>query len=409
MKQIENNAISDLLVTFGTHEGMVGKNNEDFVVFAAFDSGIADHNGEAPSLFHLGIVADGVGGHSAGERASRLAASTIISYFAELKSLTLEQVNAHLSQAVMQANIALIDESTMEPTLRGMATTIAIVAIFDGLLFTAHIGDSRVYLYRKGALYQLTNDHSWVQEALEAGVITAEEARNHPHRNIIRRSLGTIEHVELDQVMMSSEDSHFWQGMPLSKNDMLLICSDGLTDMITDADIKLSLEAHAEQLPELIVELIDKANHAGGRDNTAVMVLKTSDTFRPNQTSPIPKPPQQVVHVAAGSQLLEEDQTFSLNEPVDRTIIPSPTILSVPTVPPKQVRPQNDDSHSSTHLLTTALPVSDDQEISPSFSQAPIPTPTTAENDHSQQRMISLIIGLALIIIVIALLFNSRF
>ena len=101
MKQIENNAVSDLLISFGTHAGMVGKNNEDFVAFAAFDSGVEDV--ETPVIFHLGIVADGVGGQTAGERASRLATNTIVSYFAELDSLTIEQVSVHLDKAITQA------------------------------------------------------------------------------------------------------------------------------------------------------------------------------------------------------------------------------------------------------------------------------------------------------------------
>lgn len=343
MKQIENNAVSDLLISFGTHAGMVGKNNEDFVAFAAFDSGADDV--DLPVIFHLGIVADGVGGQTAGERASRLATHTIVSYFAELENITIEQVTTHLEQAVTQANLAVLQEATEVPELRGMATTIAIVAILEGLLFTAHIGDSRIYLFRDTVLYQLTNDHSWVQEALEAGIISVEEARSHPNRNIIRRSLGTVEDVAVDLVMMSGQNSHFWQGMPLRKEDTLLICSDGLTDMISDYDVQCSLEEHPVQMSDLVMELIDKANHAGGKDNTTVMMLKTSDHFVPNRMMPIPpssKPVVQRVNLGA-----EPEQLTLVGKLIDRNTVAPPTIRSMPTVTSSMIRTYRNGANKS--------------------------------------------------------------
>ena len=337
MKQIENNAVSDLLISFGTHAGMVGKNNEDFVAFAAFDSGMDDV--ETPVIFHLGIVADGVGGQTAGERASRLATHTIVSYFAELESITIEQVTVHLDKAITEANTAVLREAREVPELKGMATTIAIVAILEGLLFTAHVGDSRVYLFRDDILYQLTNDHSWVQEALEAGIINVEEARTHPNRNIIRRSLGTVENVTVDLVMMSGENNHFWQGMPLRKEDTILICTDGLTDMISDYDVQLSLEEHTTQMSDLVVELIDKANHAGGKDNTTVMTIKTAENFVPNRMMPIPpslKPVVQRVNLGP-----EPEHLTLVGKSIDRNTVAPPTIRSMPTITPNMIRTYN--------------------------------------------------------------------
>ncbi len=288
MKQLSNNAVSDFMVSYGTHAGMVGKNNEDYVAFAAFDTGGGE--GDSPEILHLGIVADGVGGQTAGERASQVATNSIIAYFESIESMTIDDVGDHFEKAVTQANQAVIDEANEHTELKGMATTVAIVAILEGLLFTTHIGDSRIYLFRNDTLYQLTNDHSWVQEALQAGIISVEEARNHPNRNIIRRSLGTMKSVEVDQAMISAEGIHFWQGMPLRKDDAVLVCSDGLSDMINDYDIKLSIEREDTEVSEMVVELIDKANEAGGRDNITVILFKPATSFKPNRMMPIPPP-----------------------------------------------------------------------------------------------------------------------
>ncbi|MEM8863311.1 MAG: PP2C family serine/threonine-protein phosphatase, partial [Chloroflexota bacterium] len=334
MKQIEDNAVSSYLVSFGTHEGMVGKNNEDFVAFAAFDSGVDDV--EVPEIFHLGIVADGVGGQIAGERASKLATQTIVDYFADLESIQIEQVLVHLDKAISLANQTLIEESSETPEYKGMATTVAIVVILDGLLFTSHVGDSRVYLQRNGELYQLTNDHSWVQEALEAGIINVEEARKHPNRNIIRRSLGTMENVAVDQVMMSGQDSHFWQGMPLRKDDLLLICSDGLTDMISEYDVMATLEDKQSEVSEKVSELIDKANQAGGRDNTSVMLIKTAEDFKPNRLMPIAPSLKPTIH---RSILGPESETITfVGKAIDRNTFAAPTVRSMPRVSSDMIR-----------------------------------------------------------------------
>ncbi|MFK7801168.1 MAG: protein phosphatase 2C domain-containing protein [Anaerolineae bacterium] len=413
MKQIENNAVADLLISFGTHAGMVGKNNEDFVAFAAFDSGVEDV--ESPVIFHLGIVADGVGGQTAGERASRLATNTIVSYFANLESLTIEQVSVNLDKAITLANTTVIQEAKEVAELKGMATTIAVVAILEGLIFTAHVGDSRIYLFRDNTLHQITNDHSWVQEALEAGIINNDEARSHPNRNIIRRSLGTVDNVTVDQVMMSGQNSHFWQGMPLRKEDTVLICSDGLTDMISDFDVQLSLEEHTDQMSDLVVELIDKANHAGGKDNTTVMIVKTADNFSPNRMMPIAPSLKPIVHRSVSGP--EPEKLTLIGKSIDRNTVAPPTIRSMPTITPNMIRTYKDNGRTrmaiagdmptvksskgipkdkrptmKTHARASSLPLED----------APKPEETTVEDasvaDNTfQQFMIRFVIGLAVV------------
>lgn len=282
MKRVNLDENNPILIAHGTHEGMSGKNNEDSVSFVLYETN--------DSLFYLGIVADGVGGQSAGELASTMAIETIESYFDGLKEVTLDNLPDHLSTAIQKANHIVFDLAEKDTEMHGMATTVVISAILDGLLFTSHVGDSRGYLLRSEQLVQLTKDHSWVQEAMEAGLITSEEARTHPNRHIIRRSLGSLEQVEVDGKMLSNIDPVVWPGMPLQPGDIVLICSDGLTDMITDYDVSLSLEKNRGALPAAVNELIDKANMSGGRDNITVLIMEASQRFEPNSESPFPPP-----------------------------------------------------------------------------------------------------------------------
>lgn len=282
MKRAPLTESNPLLIGFGTHEGMTGKNNEDSVSFVLYET--------ADSLLYLAIVADGVGGQSAGELASTMAIETVEQYFDQLPEVSLDNLLDHIATAIQRANKIVFDLAEQDTDMHGMATTIVIGAILEGLLFTAHVGDSRAYLWRDEKLIQLTKDHSWVQEAMEAGLITNEEARVHPNRNIIRRSLGSLENVDVDRTMISSFDPPIWTGMPLKPRDMVLLCSDGLTDMITDYDVSLSLEKHRGALPAGVTELIDKANMSGGRDNITVLIIEASDRFEPHENPPFPEP-----------------------------------------------------------------------------------------------------------------------
>lgn len=304
MKTLTLHDYSEFRISYGTHPGMTGKNNEDFVDIVAFDANYPDEE----VVLYLGIVADGVGGQSAGERASRLATETIIDYFSHLDKISIDNILIHINKAVTKANNIVVEESNDIAEYSGMATTIAMVAILEGLLFTSHVGDSRIYMMRDDVLYQLTSDHSWVQEALEAGIISQDEAKTHPNRNVIRRSLGTLDTVIVDQVMMSSIGTHFWQGMPLRDGDHLLLCSDGLTDMISASAIRESVLRYKsdEDLESTVAELITKANEAGGKDNITVMLLSTGQDFTHNKVMPIPPPVNPVYHIQEEGDLDEK-------------------------------------------------------------------------------------------------------
>ena len=260
----------ELNIGMGSHEGMSGKHNEDSLGAFAYWA-----DGDEKIL--LGIVADGVGGQIAGEVASRLAVETVDGFFKNLKQLI--DINRHLEDAIVAANRAVYQASQENSQYRGMSTKMAITAVIDDRLYTAHVGDSRIYLFRNGKLRQISTDHTWAQEAIEAGLLTREQAKTHPNRNVIRRHLGGSPEVEVDHRLVLTEGQSTQemvdnQGASLRIGDTLLICSDGLTDMIPDASVHESIYNHYTDLPTATDELIDKANAAGGRDNITVVLLQ---------------------------------------------------------------------------------------------------------------------------------------
>jgi serine/threonine protein phosphatase PrpC len=260
----------ELNVAQNSHEGMSGKANEDSLgVFAWKYAG--------RQKLILGVVADGVGGQIAGEVASRLAVEAVDNYFSRLGRI--DNINNHLEESILGANNAVYEASRDNPDFRGMSTTIAMTAVIDDHLFTAHVGDSRIYLYRDGYLRQISVDHTWAQEAIEAGLLSPEQAKKHPNRNVIRRHLGGSAEVEVDHRLQlepgqSPVAARANQGMVIREGDTLLICSDGLTDMITDQSVIESLYNHYFDLDTCVNELIDKANKAGGKDNITVVILQ---------------------------------------------------------------------------------------------------------------------------------------
>jgi len=248
-----------------TDVGMVRQQNED-----AFH---AEEN--------LYIVADGMGGHNAGEVASALAVSTVRSG-ARMGIRTADQFR----ELVQQANTAIYTASLDDSTQSGMGTTFTGVAVIPGeepRILIANVGDSRTYLFRSGALTRLSVDHSYVQELVNEGIITPEEARVHPRRNIVTRAMGIDRFVQVDVF------SHL-----VRTGDRLVLCSDGLVDEVADIDIARVLTEHSD--PQDTAEaLVLVANANGGRDNTTVIVLDILDDIsapivfdEPDNTQPIP-------------------------------------------------------------------------------------------------------------------------
>jgi protein phosphatase len=215
----------------------------------------------------VAVLADGMGGYKAGEVASGMATSLVCSSLVQWLRSHCVPTPRELAQAmghcVDQANRAIFDASNGNPQYSGMGTTLVMVAVAGDQLVVGHVGDSRVYRLRGGQLQRLTRDHSMLQEQLDAGLITPAQAARSTNRNLVTRALG----VEAEVTLESRDHS-------LMYDDLLLLCSDGLTDMVDDEGIcDLLCHTHAS-LQEACHALVDAANAAGGRDNISVVLVR---------------------------------------------------------------------------------------------------------------------------------------
>lgn len=211
----------------------------------------------------LFIVADGMGGYKGGEIASKLAIDSVKSYIINNFNETnkeREKILDLVKNAVEYANMVVYEKSQEVEELNGMGTTIDVAIIQSGKLYIGHVGDSRVYRLRKEFFRKLTVDHSYVEQLLKQGNITKEEAYNHPKKNMLTKALGCTAYVEPDVMVKGYQ-----------KGDVLLMCTDGLTNMIREEQIFQILKDNPEQACDI---LVDKANENGGLDNiTAVIIL----------------------------------------------------------------------------------------------------------------------------------------
>lgn len=200
-------------------------------------------------------VADGMGGHNGGETASAGARDGLI---AALKGKS--PAPETLREGVVQVNAELFRQQASDDTLTGMGTTLSVIWMNEHYAFLAHVGDSRIYRFRDGHLEQLTDDHSLVGELVRAGYITAEQAENHPNKNVILRAVGTEASIDVDLATEARKPGDIW-----------LICSDGLHGMVSDSQMEAILTAHS---PDVCAQLLmDAALNAGGRDNVSVVLV----------------------------------------------------------------------------------------------------------------------------------------
>jgi protein phosphatase len=206
----------------------------------------------------LAIVADGMGGHSAGEVASRIAVDVVSRAYYENPG----GIQEALTSAVAEANRVIYEASLGDEKLRGMGTTCTALVLTNGSAISAHVGDSRLYLVRSGGIYLMTEDHSAVMEMVRRGLISIDEARTHPDKNVILRALGTNPEVDI---------TAWEEPFPIRAGDHLLLCSDGLYDLVGDEEIKSAVLAHDSQTAcEL---LIGMARDRGGFDNITVAIV----------------------------------------------------------------------------------------------------------------------------------------
>lgn len=223
------------------------------------------------------VLADGMGGANAGEVASALA----VDYFrAALDDLTdadfvsRKTVLDTLHHAIEDAHAQILDQARENPACAGMGATVVAVAIVNQHLLFVHAGDSRLYLFRNGKLEQLTRDHSLVQQQFELGLISSEERRSSPQKHIITHALG---------VDLGSDIA--WDETELHVGDQILLCSDGLTDMVDDDGIASALSETSNTLPERVEQLIERANANGGRDNISVVLLQAQRESQDDRSS----------------------------------------------------------------------------------------------------------------------------
>jgi len=249
-----------------TDTGKVREHNEDTI---AVDPDIG-----------LLVLADGMGGYNAGEVASGIAVKTIVNLVkeqVEREDLNVQDRDAGLSRptiilrdAIQRANKIIYQTARTQPQCEGMGTTVVAALFFDNRITIAHVGDSRLYRQRAGAdkLEQVTMDHSLLQELVDRGFYSAEEAQRAANKNYVTRALGVEPNVEVEI-----------QEVPVFKGETFILCSDGLSDMVEDEDIHLTINTFSANLDTVAKQLIQLANDNGGRDNVSVVMAHVLDAF----------------------------------------------------------------------------------------------------------------------------------
>ena len=212
----------------------------------------------------LNILADGMGGYNGGEVASKLAVLSAVIYlkenFDKTKEYKKEEILDILKKTIEYANHEVFYKAKHAEDLEQMGTTLEICLIYNERVFIAHIGDSRIYRIRKGIMRKITKDHSYVQTLVEDGTITKEEAEHHPKKNMLMKALGCEAKVEADIMVKGFQ-----------KDDVILICSDGLTNMVSEEQIHNIIDNDIENASRI---LIDEANNNGGLDNITLIIIK---------------------------------------------------------------------------------------------------------------------------------------
>lgn len=245
-----------------THVGVVRSGNED--------NFLVDHQ---RGIF---IVADGMGGHAAGEVASEMAVAIIADQVDGIRTLSRDGAAQRMSDSIRLANDRIFKRTVEEHDKRGMGTTVTVLILFARRYLIGQVGDSRAYLFRNGRLDQITKDHSYVQEQVDSGLLTPEQARTHPYSNVITRCVGANEEVTPDIYVGTIESG-----------DILLLASDGLTGMLEDSDLVNILKQ--EGGPDSWVDsMIADANRRGGLDNVTAVIIRIDEVDAPTGEHPLP-------------------------------------------------------------------------------------------------------------------------
>ncbi len=251
-----------------THPGMTGKNNEDRYAVSAYRL-----RGKDATRALLAVLSDGIGGHRAGEVAAEIAVETITKDVAESSAGDPVRILQHAIQAASQE---IFELARSDSNRKGMGATCVCAWIIGRRLYAASVGDSRLYLLRGNAIRQLSTDHTWVQEALDQGLLQPEHVPGHPNSHVIRRYLGAPTPPEVDVRLRMTDlendaQAEANQGILLEPGDRLLLCSDGLTDMVEDAEILAAFQTYPHDAA--VNNLIALANERGGLDNITLVAI----------------------------------------------------------------------------------------------------------------------------------------
>jgi len=238
-------------IKYLTDVGLKRETNQDFV-------GVYYNLVDRPLL----LLADGMGGHAAGDVASQLTVKRLGTKWEDTLFNEPTDVEQWLVENIQEINEMIYTRGQNDTDYTGMGTTVVAAAVFDEVAIIAHVGDSRAYTIHDSSLYQLTEDHSLVNMLLQSGELTEEEAYNHPRKNVLTRSVGMPGLVEVDV------DIH-----PIAPGDYLLICSDGLTNMVSEQTI-LEIISWNEDMEDTVYSLVQQANENGGKDNISVILAK---------------------------------------------------------------------------------------------------------------------------------------
>jgi serine/threonine protein phosphatase PrpC len=268
-------------------------------------------------LSPLFAVADGMGGAQAGEVASRLAATALAEFDAGGSG------EERIVKLVQEANRRVHTASTEDSARAGMGTTMTAALVADDTVTIGHVGDSRAYRLRDGELEQLTEDHTLVAELMRSGKLSAEEARIHPQRSVITRALGADPDVDVDVFTLETQPG-----------DVFLLCSDGLSSMVEDDDIRASLEAHLDDLDAAVDELIQKALIGGGEDNVTVVVFAIGEPG--SEPDELERTREHAIPPPADDDTL--DETDGVRTLGDTTVMRVPEIEAAVALEPSQPR-----------------------------------------------------------------------
>ena len=272
MKKAEQ---THLNIKGATHPGLTGKVNEDRFKVTSYKPDTNRKN-----ISSLIVVCDGIGGHRAGDVAAQMGVSLITE---KIIAGDVRHPVKTIESAVLETSEAIHQASLTDPQQHGMGATVAIAWVIGDRLYTANLGDTRIYLWRKNYLVQLSTDHTWLQEALDAGLISDRMGSQHANAHVIRRYLGSKKPPEPDFRLWFFEkeldvDAIKNQGLRMLPGDILLLCSDGLTDLVADNEIQTVLESTSvEEAPEKLIEM---ANLRAGHDNITVICAQVPPSGR---------------------------------------------------------------------------------------------------------------------------------